>query len=105
VLDWQTRSTEAGQKRLALVTRLLMLRQKEIAPRLRGAAFGEAEAADSGLLCASWRMGDGAALHLAANLSDTAVTRSSGESVGRPIWGGEPGPILPPWSVFWRIGG
>ena len=105
VLDWQTCSTEAGQKRLTLVTRLLMLRQKEIVPRLEGAAFGGAEAAESGLLSARWRMGDGAALHLAANLSDTAVTRSSGESVGRPIWGGEPGPILPPWSVFWRIGG
>ena len=105
VLDWETRSTEAGRRRLTLVTRLLMLRQKEIVPRLEGAAFGGAEAAESGLLSASWRMGDGAALHLAANLSDTAVTRSSGESVGRPIWGGEPGPILPPWSVFWRIGG
>ena len=105
VLDWETRSTEAGQKRLTLVTRLLMLRQKEIVRRLEGAAFGGAEAAESGLLSARWRMGDGAALHLAANLSDTAVTRSSGESVGRPIWGGEPGPILPPWSVFWRIGG
>ena len=105
VLDWETRSTEAGQRRLTLVTRLLMLRQKEIVHRLEGAAFGGAEAAESGLLSARWRMGDGAALHLAANLSDTAVTRSSGESVGRPIWGGEPGPILPPWSVFWRIGG
>jgi maltooligosyltrehalose trehalohydrolase len=105
VLDWETRSTEAGQKRLALVTRLLMLRQKEIVARLNGAAFGGAEAAESGLLSASWRMGDGAALHLIANLSDTAVARPSGENVGRPIWGGEPDPILPPWSVFWRIGG
>ena len=105
VLDWETRSTEAGRRRLTLVTRLLKLRQTEIVPRLDGAAFGEAEAAESGLLSASWRMGDGATVHLIANLSDTAVTRSSGESVGRPIWGGEPGPILPPWSVFWRIGG
>jgi maltooligosyltrehalose trehalohydrolase len=105
VLDWQTRSTEAGQKRLTLVTCLLMLRQKEIVPRLEGAAFGGAEAAESGLLSASWRMGDGAALHLVANVSDNAVARATGESAGRPIWGGEPGPILPPWSVFWRIGG
>jgi maltooligosyltrehalose trehalohydrolase len=105
VLDWETRGQEAGQKRLALVTRLLMLRQKEIVPRLNGAVFGEAEAAESGLLSASWRMGDGAALHLIANLSGAAVARPSGESLGRPIWGGEPGTVLPPWSVFWRIGG
>ncbi|MGD5712536.1 DUF3459 domain-containing protein, partial [Xanthomonas citri pv. citri] len=68
VLDWTGRTPEQDA-RLALVRDLLALRRKEIAPRLRGATFGDAAAADSGLVTAHWRMGDGATLRLAANLS------------------------------------
>ena len=69
---------------------LLAIRRREIVPRLAGAAFGEAHAADNGLLTAHWRLGDGATLRLTANLSDQRdrphanVNRS-----GTPIWGGE----------------
>ena len=105
VLDWQSRNTPAGQARLSLVQRLLKVRQREIAPRLAGAAFGDAQAQDNGLLTANWRMGDGARLHLLANLSSTEITQSTAQSQGSPIWGGEPGDRLPPWSVFWRLGG
>jgi maltooligosyltrehalose trehalohydrolase len=105
VLDWQTRETPAGEKRLGLVQRLLAIRHQEIAPRLAGAAFGDARAGDDGLLTASWRMGDGSILRLAANLSANEIPHISNHTTGTPIWGGEPGGPLPPWSVFWRIGG
>ncbi|WP_407178717.1 malto-oligosyltrehalose trehalohydrolase [Bradyrhizobium sp. STM 3562] len=105
VLDWQSRHTPAGQTRLALVQRLLKVRQREIAPRLSGATLGEAQAREDGLLTASWRMGDGARLHLLANLSSAEITHHATQSQGSPIWGGEPGDRLPPWSVFWRLGG
>src|SRR5882724_1624173 len=105
VLDWESRDADTGGKRLALVRRLLAVRRQEIVPRLASAVFGEAKAVNSGLLTASWRMGDGATLRLIANLSSADVTRQTGETNDRSIWGGEPATIIPPWSVFWRIGG
>jgi maltooligosyltrehalose trehalohydrolase len=103
-LDWQATATQAGARRLALVRQLLAIRRREIASRLRGARFGEAEAHDSGLLQAGWQMSDGAKLGLVANLSANEIARPSPLSPATPIWGGEPGDRLPPWSVFWRIG-
>ena len=105
VLDWESRDADTGQKRLALVRHLLNVRRQEIVPRLASAVFGEAKAVDSGLLTASWRMGDGATLRLIANLSAADITHQTGETNDRSIWGGEPATIIPPWSVFWRIGG
>jgi maltooligosyltrehalose trehalohydrolase len=102
VLDWESRNQGAGRKRLALVQQLLAIRRREIVPRLAGAAFGEAHAADSGLLTANWRLGDGATLHLLANLSGHDTGHPT-EATGTPIWGGEPGETIPPWSVFWRL--
>jgi 1,4-alpha-glucan branching enzyme len=59
VLDWDALGEAAGRKRLVLVRELLAIRRREIVPRLAGAAFGDARAADSGLLTARWRMGAG----------------------------------------------
>jgi maltooligosyltrehalose trehalohydrolase len=103
-LDWETRQTPRGAQRLALVQRLLSVRWRNIVPRLREARFGEARADDSGLLTARWRMGDSATLELIANLSPNEIARPETPREGTPIWGGEPGDHLPPWSVFWRIG-
>jgi maltooligosyltrehalose trehalohydrolase len=103
VLDW-TGHTPRQNARLALVRELLALRHKEIAPRLKGARFGDAATADSGLLTAHWRMGDGARLRLTANLSDKDIARPS-DATGTPIWGSVSGDRLPPWSVIWHLGG
>jgi maltooligosyltrehalose trehalohydrolase len=102
ILDWDSRNEQTGRKRLALVQNLLAIRRREIVPRLAGAAFGEARAADNGLLTASWRMGDGATLGLVANLSDQAIGHQT-RKAGTPIWGGDTGGLVPPWSVFWRL--
>jgi maltooligosyltrehalose trehalohydrolase len=103
VLDWDTRTTASGRARLDLVQRLLATRRREIAPRLQGMAFGEAQAGENGVLTASWRMGDGTILRLLANLSGDGIARPQETMSGAPIWGGEPGEQLAPWSVFWRI--
>ncbi|WP_291853448.1 malto-oligosyltrehalose trehalohydrolase [Bradyrhizobium sp.] len=103
VLDWDSLDTPAARKRLTLVLELLRIRREQIVPRLAGAAFGEARAADR-LLTATWRMGDGAILNLTANLSDRAVNRPADAYPGTAIWGRESSDGVPPWSVLWRMG-
>jgi maltooligosyltrehalose trehalohydrolase len=102
VLNWDARHEQAGRKRLALVQELLAIRRREIVPRLAGTTFGDAHAADNGLLTANWRLGGAATLHLLANLSDQTIGHRS-ETSGTPIWGGATGDPIPPWSVFWRL--
>lgn len=104
VLDWDERRQAAPQQRLRLVRDLLAIRRKEIAPRLAGAAFGEARATGDGLLTADWRMGDGGRLTLLANLSDCDVSYTPAKSEGTLIWGSELNSCVPPWSVVWRLG-
>ena len=104
VLDWNERDAPAARKRLTLVKDLLKIRRQQIVPRLAGAAFGEAHAASNGLLTANWRMGDGAMLRLAANLSDQAISQPSDGAGGTLIWGSELSDSAPPWSVRWHIG-
>jgi maltooligosyltrehalose trehalohydrolase len=103
VLDWDARDTPKGRRRLALVRELLAIRRKEIVPRLAGAAFGSARA-DAAVLSADWRLGDGSALHLLANLSNESTRRPRHGPAGHPLWGGAAGDMLAPWSVFWSIG-
>ncbi|MGJ4943168.1 malto-oligosyltrehalose trehalohydrolase [Bradyrhizobium sp. HKCCYLS1011] len=105
VIDWEACNTSPGKERLALVRDLLRLRHKEIAPRLPGARFGEAHVTDDGRLTAYWLMGDGTKLRLLANVSGKEIAGPSSEFPGTLIWGGTPADCLPPWSVFWSIGG
>ena len=102
VLDWAPRH-EPGRQRLALVRELLTVRRREIMPRLANAAFGEAQAANNGLLTAHWRLGDGAMLALTANLSNKTITAAPREAAGIAIWGDAHDSVLKPWSVFWRL--
>ena len=104
VLDWDGREASAARKRLTLVKDLLKVRREQILPHLAGAAFGEAHAANNGLLTANWRMGDGATLSLSANLSDQTVGQPPAEARGTLIWGSELSERAPPWSVRWHIG-
>ena len=100
VLDWDARTTTPGKRYLELVRNLLIVRQKEIVPRLIGAKFGAAQVA-AGVLTARWVMGDGAKLNLTANLSDQGAKPI--DMVGTLIWGHELADSLPPWMVSWRI--
>jgi maltooligosyltrehalose trehalohydrolase len=104
VLDWDSRAVPAGRQRLALVRELLALRQREVAPHLAMTRFAGAQHHDR-VLQAQWSLGHGQTLLLLANLSDSAVEPPPHTRAGRPIWGGEPASTLPPWAVFWSIGG
>ena len=66
--------------------------------------FGSAQW-DEGVLTANWSFGHGRALILLANLSKAEVGRPLHIREGRPIWGDDPNGKLPPWSVFWSVGG
>ena len=100
MLDWESSN---GSERLALVRKLLAVRRSEIIPRLPEASFGHASASDDGMLTAVWRLGDGTRLALTANLSDKPINDKADKNQGTPIWGGVPGAVMKPWSVFWRL--
>lgn len=102
MLDWKNLDEAAGQQRLKLVRDLLALRQQHIIPRLRGARFGAAEAADNGLLTAHWTMGDGATLRLLANLSGNTIAERP-TLAGTNLWGRDALNEVAPWSVSWRM--
>jgi maltooligosyltrehalose trehalohydrolase len=103
VLDWDARHSPRGRRRHSLVQALLVVRRREIVPRLAGATFGDAQAWDDGRLTARWRLGDGATLRLAANLSADGIAREQRDAGGTLIWGIESGDRIAPWSVFWRL--
>jgi maltooligosyltrehalose trehalohydrolase len=104
ILDWGSRDAPGGKKRLILVRELLSTRRREIVSRLAGARFGEASAEDNGLLTASWKMGDGSALQLLANISDREIDGNKWQDTGTKIWGGDLSGVMPPWAVHWHIG-
>src|SRR5262249_45603785 len=104
VLDWDARASPAGRQRLALVRELLALRQRGIAPRLPMTRFAGGQPHDR-VLPAPWRLGTGQALLFPPTLPDGGVEQPPHTRAGRPIGGGEPASTLPPWAVFWSIGG
>jgi malto-oligosyltrehalose trehalohydrolase len=100
-LDWDTIHRQAGRERRELVKDLLRVRREEIVPHLAGIRFGAADF-DDGILNAHWLLAGGS-LGLLANLSRQERSYPLGRA-GRPIWGGAPPAILPPYSVYWAIG-
>jgi hypothetical protein len=97
-LDWNVTREGEHARRLALVTRLLACRAREIVPRLRRLDACAADARADGCLISAWWRLDGGRLHLAANLGDAA--RPSPPLPGRVLWG-ERSAELAPWSVVW----
>ena len=103
VLAWP----DEGQTplRLAFVRDLLRIRRTELMPHLAGSAFAAAELRqDDRLLRARWRLGNGALLHLRANISDHAIPNDAAPMPGRSLWGGPMAARLPARSVFWSMG-
>jgi maltooligosyltrehalose trehalohydrolase len=103
-LDWETCATPEGRDRLNWVKELLVTRRKHIIPHLAGTRFGAAKF-DGDILTANWLLGNGEPLYLLANLSSHEKPRPRYGKSGRPVWGGAPPEDLPPYSVYWSIGG
>jgi maltooligosyltrehalose trehalohydrolase len=105
VLDWGALVTPNASARLDLVRGLLRARHDEIVPHLGGATFQSSERrSDDGPLIARWRLANGSALNLVANLADVPKQRPDMGAAGRAIWGGAAPQELAPWSVHWTIG-
>lgn len=102
-LDWSSRERDAGQARLDLCRRLLSLRRQRLSAHLRHQGAGPARyQIDQSRLWVSWRFGDGACLHLLANLGARphAALALPGECLYANC--GQDG-RLPPWSVRWHL--
>lgn len=106
-LDWNLRARAPHADRLSWYRLLLTLRSVEIAPRLEGMPGGAAtwEVKGRNGIAVCWRLGDGSALHLRANLSDVPAPGLT-EVPGRMLWSEGEGVrdgALSPWSVVWSI--
>jgi maltooligosyltrehalose trehalohydrolase len=105
VLDWSAREREPHVSRLALVRSLLAARRDHIVPLIGAIVPGSGEArVAAGVLQASWRLDDGSALNLLANLTAKEALARLQPKVTTTIWGGEVRDQLRPWSVHWWLG-
>jgi 1,4-alpha-glucan branching enzyme/maltooligosyltrehalose trehalohydrolase len=106
-LKWDESASPDHRAWIDLYRDLLRLRAREIVPRLAGMSGGARFAQTPlNLLCVDWTMGDGAALHLVANLEPHArklVQVPCGRllytsNVEMAVAG-----TVPPWTVIWTI--
>lgn len=112
VLDRRFREHSDHQERLRLYRRLLLLRKRDVIPRLQGVPGRGARWRRLGSdgLRVDWVLGDGSGLTVLTNLSDQANARRTGPIHGRLLHGTHPeeepgvqGAPLPPWSTFWYL--
>ena len=108
-LDWTALERPNHEAWLDLYRSLLQIRADHIAPRLRDMQGGGRYAVEGNLLEADWTLGDGARLHLIANLSATAKERVApprGRILYSSATGLEPAAkvwALPSWTVIWAL--
>jgi maltooligosyltrehalose trehalohydrolase len=102
VLDWTAPSKPKYAERLALTRALLAVRKRAVMPLLTSIRGGSEASFNKNILLARWPAASGA-LQLLANLAATPARRPILDW-GNAIWGGDPPPVLPPWSVFAAVG-
>jgi 1,4-alpha-glucan branching enzyme len=115
-LDWTAAERAAGRRRLALVRRLLTIRQREIVPRLDAIEGNYATARCA--LRVEWRLADERWLRLAANFGSKSsggldwimtgevlfASPSLPQEPGARVRGHDDKLELPPWAVLWTLG-
>jgi maltooligosyltrehalose trehalohydrolase len=109
-LDWHKLHEPSHAAWLELYRRLLAIRQRDIVPLIPQITRGRCiKLEDSGAFAVDWSVGDGAVLHLIANLSDRTVpivVRPAGRVVYAThpnIRGAVKRNIVEPWSVTWLL--
>jgi 1,4-alpha-glucan branching enzyme len=86
------------------IRRLLDIRRREIVPRLPGIRGGAQYTVEATRLVVTWRLGDGSALTLVANLGPVATAAPAQSNTGRILWGRNVNAAtLPPWTVVWTL--
>ncbi len=111
VLDHGAKARPPHDRRLAFTRELLDLRRRLVVPRLSGMGGGAGRVAwiAGAALMVTWRLGDGCALAVVANLSDGPSPPPPTTPKGRIVYA--TGPVaaptdpLPPWSVAWYLDG
>lgn len=104
ILNWADIAASPHRDWLDFTHELLVLRLRDVVPRLRGARAGRFRLTGGAGLFAAWPMGDGSQLSVYANLGAEGAPALAA-SPGRPIYathsvrGGMPG-----WSVAWYLG-
>jgi maltooligosyltrehalose trehalohydrolase len=106
-LRWSEREEPAHQAVLAFYRNLLVLRAREIAPRLVGLkhAAGTVLAVEERALSVRWKLADASALSLRANFSDVpcALPMAEGELLFATFPSDVSQAQLSPWSVTWQL--
>jgi maltooligosyltrehalose trehalohydrolase len=106
VLDWKAAERPPHAEWLAEYRRLLTLRAREIAPRLRGMGgnAGRWRVLGPRALRVDWRLGDGSSLTLFANLGAEAVALAE-PAQGRLIYatGEAPRAVLAPLAAAFLL--
>lgn len=108
VLRWQRAQRAGHAERLALYRTLLRLRNEEIVPRLNGLPASAANYSlfGDGAILAAWKLGDGSALTLVANLADEPCAGPR-QRPGHVLYANhlDVTGTLPAWYVAWRLDG
>jgi malto-oligosyltrehalose trehalohydrolase len=108
-LVWRETAASPHRDHLGLCRELLALRRSHVVPRLAGMrSAGAFECVEPGALAVHWPLGDGARLHLVANLADAPASLPL--PAGRVIYASDlppagvlTGNVLAPWSVAWTL--
>ncbi len=111
VLDWKDLERPEHRRWWAFYRHLLRIRQKEIAPRLKGlkGGIGDVLMLQDTAFCIQWALGDGALLVVVANLGDRGANSpplplpehlvfETSEEASEALSRGH----LLPWSAVWR---
>lgn len=110
-LDWTMIGTAPHDDMLSFHKHLLALRKKEIMPRLKGISghSGSLVGQSGSAFALEWRMGDGSALTLVANMASTPAKSPAAPPGGRLVYATEePADMgsaapLQPWTVAWFV--
>ena len=109
-LDWSRPASTVHAQWLDHYRRLLVVRQRDIVPRIPDIRFSSCiELEANGAFAVDWTLADGSVLHLLANLGDRPVP-VIGRAHGRMIFATHPNiraalsrNELAPWSVTWLL--
>jgi malto-oligosyltrehalose trehalohydrolase len=105
-LDWAALTRPEHAARLALVHRLLAVRQEFITPRLTALRPGAGRCEVHGrVLLVRWEFDTREELSILANLGDAPAQHPGHGLAGRTIWGGDARQDLRPWAVHAAFAG